>query len=84
MDVYSGFWQIPMNPNDIKKTAFTSPLGLLEWRFMPFGLTNAPATFQAVMEKVLAPVLWKTCVVYLLLDGGGTLGALGGGPGVTG
>ena len=25
----------------------------------------APATFQATMEKVLALVLWKTCVVYI-------------------
>ena len=65
MDLYSGFWQIPMNPADIEKTAFTSPLGLFEWKFMPFGLTNAPATLQAVMEKVLAPVLWKTCVAYI-------------------
>ena len=32
---------------------------------MPFGLTNAPATFQAIMEEVLAPVLWKTCVVCI-------------------
>jgi hypothetical protein len=32
---------------------------------MPFGLMNALATFQAVTEKVLAPVLWKTCVVYI-------------------
>ena len=27
MDLYSGFWQIPTNPEDIKKTAFMSPLG---------------------------------------------------------
>ena len=26
---------------------------------------NASTTFQAVMEKVLEPVLWKTCVVYI-------------------
>jgi putative transposase len=64
MDLYSGFWQIPMNPLDIEKTAFTSPLGLFEWMFMPFGLMNAPAPFQAVMENVLDTVLWKTCVVY--------------------
>ena len=65
MDLYSGFWQIPMDPKDIEKTAFTSPLGLYEWMFMPFGLMNAPVTFQTVIEKVLEPVLWKTCVVYI-------------------
>ena len=65
MDLYSGLWQISMNPGDVEKTAFTSLLGLCEWMFMPFGLMNAPATFQAVMEKVLEPVLWKTCIVYI-------------------
>ena len=65
MDLYSGFWQIPMNPEDIGTTAFTSQLGLYEWMFMPLRLMNAPATFQAVMEKVLEPVLWKACVVYI-------------------
>ena len=48
MDLYSGFWQIPMNPDDIKKTVFTSPVGLFEGKFMPFGLTNAPATFTTL------------------------------------
>jgi hypothetical protein len=33
--------------------------------FTPSGLMNAPATFQAIIEKVLEPVLWKTCVVYI-------------------
>ena len=33
--------------------------------FMPFGLKNAPATFQSVINHVLAAVLNKICVAFL-------------------
>ena len=32
---------------------------------MPFGLCNAPATFQCLMDPVLAGLQWSTCLVYL-------------------
>lgn len=32
---------------------------------MPFGLCNAPATFERLMETVLAGLHWQICLIYL-------------------
>ena len=65
MDFLSAYCQVPMAEKDIPKTAFCSKYGLHEFLFMPFGLTGALATYQQLMELVLAGLQWSICLIYL-------------------
>jgi len=65
LDLRSGYWQVEVKPEHREKTAFCTPEGLFEFNVMPFGLCNAPATFQRLMDSVLAGLHWKTCLVYI-------------------
>ncbi|KAJ8346422.1 hypothetical protein SKAU_G00278230 [Synaphobranchus kaupii] len=65
LDLRSGYWQMRLAPEAKPKTAFTIGQGLWQFRVMPFGLCNAPATFERLMERVLAAVPRSRCVVYL-------------------
>ncbi|KAJ8348857.1 hypothetical protein SKAU_G00274460 [Synaphobranchus kaupii] len=65
LDLRSGYWQVRLAPEAKPKTAFTIGHGLWQFRVMPFGLCNAPATFERLMDRVLAAVPRSRCVVYL-------------------
>ena len=65
LDLVSGYWQVEMSQKDREKTAFCLPDGLFEFKVMPFGLSNAPATFQRLMDLLLAGLKWNSCLVYL-------------------
>ncbi|GJS42769.1 reverse transcriptase domain-containing protein [Tanacetum coccineum] len=45
LDGFSGYFQIPLAPEDQEKTTFTCPYVTFAYRRMSFELCNAPATF---------------------------------------
>ncbi|CAM8942179.1 unnamed protein product [Rhodiola kirilowii] len=65
LDGYSGFYQIPILPNDQGKTTFTSPYGTFAFRRMPFGLCNAPGTFQRCMMSIFSDYIEKCIEVFM-------------------
>jgi hypothetical protein len=60
LDCNSGYWQIPVHPEDRDKTTFTSHYGIYRFLRLPFGLRNAPVTFQRAIDIILSGVKWKT------------------------
>ena len=64
LDITAMFNQIEVDPEDVHKTAVTTPFGLYEFKAMPFGLINAPATAVRLMRTVLHGLTDKICYVY--------------------
>ena len=68
LDCRKGFWQVPINPADQCKTAFsTGPgMGLYTFCRLPFGLSGSPGTFQLLMDHIkgISPLLWFISMTY--------------------
>lgn len=65
LDLESGYWQIGMEAESKEKTAFSSHMGLFQFKVMSFGLCNAPATFERMMDVMLGDLRFNKCLVYL-------------------
>ena len=64
IDLKQGFWQIPLDVDSRKYTAFITEFGLFQFKVLPFGISTGPAVFSRLMRKVFA----NTNHVYTFLD----------------
>ena len=65
LDAFSWYNQIKMDPRDEGKTAFMTETCSYCYKVMPFGLKNAGATYQRLMDKVLASMLGSNVQAYV-------------------
>ncbi|GKE23046.1 DNA-directed DNA polymerase [Tanacetum coccineum] len=65
LDGFSGYFQIPIDPQDQEKTTFTCPYVTFAYRRMPFGLGNAPSTFQRCMMAIFHDMIEETMEVFM-------------------
>ena len=52
INLRKGYYQVPISPQDVPKTAFTCHKGRFEFLRMPFGVKNAPAVFLELMQTI--------------------------------
>lgn len=58
-----GYWQVPLTARASEISAFVTPDHFLQYNVLAFGMRNAPATFQRLVNTVLAGV--PHCNAYL-------------------
>lgn len=63
LDLLKGYWQVPLTPRASEISAFVTPDCFLQYKVMAFGLRNAAATFQRLVNLVLADI--PNCNAYL-------------------
>jgi len=62
-DLLKGYWQVPLTERAKEVSAFATPDGLYQYCVMPFGMKNAPATFQRMINGVIAGL--EGCEAYI-------------------
>lgn len=54
LDLLKGYWQVPLTERASEISAFITPNTFLQYTVMAFGMCNTPATFQRLVNTVLA------------------------------
>ena len=65
MGTFSGYNQIKLDKVDQEKTSFVTNQGLFCYNVMPFVLKNSGATYQRLMNKMVAHQIGRNVQVYM-------------------
>jgi hypothetical protein len=65
IDLRSGYQQVRIKDQDIRKTSFRTRYGHYEFTVVSFGLLNAPTIFMCLMSGVFRDCLDKFVIVFL-------------------
>jgi hypothetical protein len=65
LDLTKGYHQMNLDTSSWEYTAFTTPLGLYQWKVLPMGMKTSGAVFQRLMDSVLGDLQPKIAVVYI-------------------
>ena len=62
-DLLKRFWQIPLTDRAKEASAFVTSKRLYHDKVMPFGMRNSPATFQRLINSIIADI--EGCEAYI-------------------
>ena len=65
LGAFSGYKKTRMHPRDKSKTAFMAEFANYCYKVMPYDLKNADATYQRLMDKILAPMIGRNVQAYV-------------------
>lgn len=63
--MFSGYWQLNLDPRTKHKTTFVCYEGLYQYKRILFGLQDSPSAFMSVMSYVIRDVNWNYSLVYM-------------------
>ena len=63
LHLLKGYFQVPVHPPDVPKTAIVTPFGNYVFHYSTFGLRNSGATFQRMMNSIFGHL--PNVVVYI-------------------
>ncbi|KAK9730845.1 Integrase zinc binding domain [Popillia japonica] len=65
LDLSQGYYQVELDQNSRKYTAFTTSKGQFQMTRLPMGLKTSPSSFSRVMTIAMSGLNFESCFVYL-------------------